>query len=152
MNADTVNAVIALAAVAALVVVALSALVVAVALWRVSADVRRVTRSLDDVTGALKAELPPTLKELRDTSTNLNRVSGELAPRLERVDALLDEADATVQSLRASAEAAEDIVRGPAAAVDRARRTVRAAGEGIARGADRLRRSVEERAGMNRED
>ncbi|HSH21294.1 MAG TPA: hypothetical protein VK992_01590, partial [Candidatus Caenarcaniphilales bacterium] len=80
------------------------------------------------------------------TTGNLERLSRELEPRLERVDALLDEADATATSLRATVEAAEEIVRGPQAAVDRARRTMRAAGAGLARGADRVRRTVEEAA------
>ena len=65
---------------------------------------------------SINEELPATLKELRQSSANLARVTGELQPRLERVDALLDEADGSVQSLRATIEAAEDLVRGPAAA------------------------------------
>jgi len=150
MTAETVNLVIAIAAAVALAVIALSAVVAALALWRVSRDVRGATRSLTDLTGVINAELPATLKELRNTSTNLSRLSAELDPRLQRVDSLLDEADASVQSLRATIEAAEDIVRGPAAAVDRARRTVSAAGKGIARGADRLMREVEERTGRTR--
>jgi len=107
MTADTANALVVAAAVAALVCIALSALIAAFALVRVSRDVRRVTRSLNDVTAALNAELPQTLGELRQTSANLNRVSQELSPRLARVDALLDEADATAASLRATIETAE---------------------------------------------
>jgi hypothetical protein len=42
--------------------------------------------------------------------------------------------------------AAEGIIRGPLDAVDRARQTVRSVGEGIAVGADRLRRAVEDMA------
>ena len=145
MTTETVNAIVAAAAVGALIAVALAALIAAVALWRVARDVRRVSRSLGDVTGALRDELPQTLKELRQTAMNLNRVSDELGPRLMRVDVLLDESEATVQSLRATVETAEDIVRGPAAAMERARRGVTVVGEGLARGADRLRRSVEER-------
>ena len=145
MTTETVNAIVAAAAVGALIAVALAALIAAVALWRVARDVRRVSRSLGDVTSALRDELPQTLKELRQTAMNLNRVSDELGPRLMRVDVLLDESEATVQSLRATVETAEDIVRGPAAAMERARRGVTVVGEGLARGADRLRRSVEER-------
>jgi len=147
MTADLANTLVVAAAVGALVCVALAALIAAVALWRVSRDVRRVARSLNDVTAALSSDLPATLSELRQTSVNLNRVSQELAPRLTRVDALLDEADATVASLRATVETAEDIVRGPAAAMDRARRGVGAVGGGLARGADRLVKSVQERTG-----
>ena len=145
MNPETVNLVVVAAAVGALLVIALSALIVAISLARVARDVRRVSATLDEVAAGVNAELPMTLKELRDGATNLRRVSDELTPRLARVDALLDESDATLQSLRATVEAAEDIVRGPAAAVERARRSVRIAGEGLVRGADRLRQSIEER-------
>ena len=147
MNAETVNSIVAGAGVGALVIIALSALIAAIALWRVARDVRGVTRSLNETVAVANNELPPTLKELRESSTNLRRVSDELAPRIERIDALLDEADATVVSLRATVEAAEDIVRGPSAAVDRARRAAGAAGRALASGADRLRHSVEGRMG-----
>jgi uncharacterized protein YoxC len=148
MNAETVNAIVAGAGVAALVVIALAALIAAIALWRVARDVRGVTLALNETVAVINAELPPTIKELRDSATNLRRVSDELSPRIARVDALLDETDATVQSLRATVEAAEDIVRGPSAAVDRARRAAGAASRALASGADRLRHSVEDR--MNR--
>jgi hypothetical protein len=144
---ETFNLVVAIAAGVALGVVALSALIAALALWRVSRDIKRVGRSANDVLGVINEELPATLKELRQSATNLQRVSAELQPRLERVDALLDEADVSVQSLRATIEAAEDLVRGPAAAMDRAKRTVTAAGVGLVRGADALRRSVTNRGG-----
>src|SRR3954462_15764209 len=121
MTTETANAIVVAAAVGALVVVALAALIAAIALRRMARDVRGVTSSLDEVAGALRTELPQTLKELRGTATNLNRVSDELGPRLMRVDVLLDESEATVQSLRATVETAEDIVRGPQAAMGRAR-------------------------------
>ena len=147
MTPEAANTVVAAAAVGALVVVALAALIAAVALWRVAGDVRRVTTSLDDVSGAVREELPQTLRELRQTATNLNRVSDELGPRLMRVDVLLDESEATVQSLRATVETAEDIVRGPQAAMERARRAAGSASRALVGGADRLRRGVENRLG-----
>lgn len=152
MTPETVNLIIAIVAAVALVVIALSALIAAGALWLSARDVRRVARSLDEVLVVMRTELPATIHDARQASSNLARLTEGLESRLERVDSLLDEADASLQSLRATIEAAEDIVRGPAAAVDRARRTVSAAGKGIARGADRLRRSVEERAGRGRTD
>src|SRR3954453_14529147 len=152
MTTETANAIVVAAAVGALVVVAIAALIAAIALWRVGRDVRRVTSSLDDVVGALRTELPQTLKELRQTAGNLNRVSDELGPRLMRVDNLLDESEATVQSLRATVETAEDIVRGPQAAMDRARRAAGAAGRAISSGADRLRRGVQSRMGNDDRD
>src|SRR3954471_17695740 len=152
MTTETANAIVVAAAVGALVVVAIAALIAAIALWRVGRDVRRVTASLDDVAGALRTDLPATLAELRQTATNLNRVSDELGPRLMRVDVLLDESEATVQSLRATVETAEDIVRGPAAAMDRAKRAAGAASRALGRGADRIRRGVESRMGRDDDD
>lgn len=150
MSNDAANTIVVAAAIAALVAVAVAALIAAVALWRVARDVRHVSASLNEVTAALRDELPPTLTELRQTAANLNRVSDELGPRLIRVDLLLDEAEATIQSVRATAEAAEDIVRGPSAAMDRAKRAAGAAGRALASGADRIRRGVEGR--MSRSD
>lgn len=147
MNPETVNTIVVGAAVGALVVIALAALIAAIALWRMARAVRAVTRSLDETVTVLNAELPPTLKELREGAINLRRVSDEMAPRLERIDMLLDEGEATVQSLRATVEAAEEIVRGPTAAVDRARRAAGAASRALSTGADRLRHSVEGRMG-----
>jgi hypothetical protein len=60
---------------------------------------------------------------------------------------LLDESEATVQSLRATVETAEDIVRGPQAAMERARRAAGTASRALVGGADRLRRGVESRLG-----
>jgi ABC-type transporter Mla subunit MlaD len=145
MTPDNVNLVVAIAAAVALGAIALAALIAAISLWRMSRDVSRVARSADEALSVVNTELPATLKELRQAATNLDRVSAELQPRVGRVDALLNEADASLQSLRATLEAAEDIVRGPAAALDRVQRTVSAAGEGLVRGADRLRRTVQER-------
>ncbi|MEP7158086.1 MAG: hypothetical protein ABI797_01545 [Chloroflexota bacterium] len=145
MTPETVNLILAIAGGVALGVVALSALIAALALWRMSRDVKRISRSTSEVLGVISEELPATLKELRQSSANLARVTGELEPRLTRVDSLLDEADGSVRSLRATIEAAEDLVRGPAAAVDRAKRTVTAAGQGLARGADALVKSVTNR-------
>jgi len=152
MTPESANTIVAAAAVAALIAVALAALIAAIALWRVARDVRRVSGSLNEVVGALRKDLPDTLKEMRETAANLNRVSDELGPRLLRVDMLLDEGEATVQSLRATVETAEDIVRGPSAAMDRAKRAAGAASRALVSGADRLRRGVQSRAGMGSND
>ncbi len=148
MNTESANTIVAAAAVAALIAVALAALIAAIALWRVARDVRRVSGSLDEVVGALRNDLPETLRQMRETSANLNRLSDELGPRLLRVDLLLDESEATLQSLRATVETAEDIVRGPSAAMDRAKRAAGAAGRALSSGADRIRRGVQSRTGM----
>ena len=145
MTSGDVNLILVIAGGIALGFLALAALIAAISLWRISRDVRRVSRTAGEVLAIVNTELPATLKELRQAATNISRVAAELQPRVERVDALLDEADGTLQSLRATIEAAEDIVRGPAAAMERAKRTVGAVGAGIAGGADRLRRQVQGR-------
>lgn len=148
MNIETTNTIVAAAAVIALVCVAIAALIAAIALWRVARDVRGVTRSLDEVTNALRTELPPTLQELRSTATRVNHFSAELEPRLKRIDALLDEGDATLHSVRATADAAQEIVRGPSVAVGRAKGAARSMGAGLARGASRIVRGVGSRVGV----
>lgn len=149
MTADQLNLVFGIAAVVSLAVIALASLVAAVALRRAAGDVRRVARSANQLLDVMNQEVPAALHDLRTTSAQLARVAAEVPPRLERVDGLLDEADASVQSLRATIEAAEDMVRGPAAALDRAKRGVQSAGAGLARGADRLRRRMEQRSGRD---
>ncbi|MEP7379921.1 MAG: hypothetical protein ABI725_10220 [Chloroflexota bacterium] len=145
MTTNDVNLIVAIAAGIALGFIALAALIAAISLWRLSRDVRLVSRSAAEVLTIVNTELPATLKELRQAATNVDRLSAELQPRVARVDALLDEAEGSVASLRATIEAAEDIVRGPAAAMDRAKRTVNAVGAGIAGSAERLRRQVQGR-------
>jgi uncharacterized protein YoxC len=137
---------ITVAMTAAIVVIALAAVALVVGVLVLVRDLRRLSRAAERTLGLVETELPPTIRDLRSATANLERLTRELEPRLERVDALLDEAEATSLSLRATVEAAEDIVRGPAAAVDRTKRTVSAAGKGLARGADRIRRSVEQAA------
>jgi uncharacterized protein YoxC len=147
MTADQLNVLLGAVAIIALAVIVISVVVIALAVRRLARDLGTVTAAANKLLDEVQAQVPPALHDLRSASADLARVSGELPPRLERIDALLDEADATVASLRATAETAEDMVRGPAAAVDRARRTVNAAGQGLARGADRLVRSVQQRRG-----
>jgi len=144
---DNLDGLLALAITVAVVVIAVAAVALAIGLLGVLRDLRRLMAAAQRTMELIETELPPTARDLRTSAANVERLSGELEPRLERVDALLDEAEATSISLRATVEAAEEIVRGPQVAVDRARRTVRSAGAGLARGADRLRRSVEEAAG-----
>ena len=123
----------------------LAVLVLTVSLLRLVREARALARAAQRALAITEEQLPAMLAEMRQTSANVNRLSADLAPRLQRVDRLLDEAELSLASLRATVESAEDIVRGPVAAVERAKRTVRAAGEGLARGAEMLRRGVEER-------
>jgi hypothetical protein len=147
VTVEQVNMIVAVVAVAALVVLALAALLMVISVRRMARDVSALSHALDGALAAVNEELPPTLKDLRATSASLARLAEEVPPRMERLDLLLDEADASVKSLRATIEAAEDIVRGPSAAVDRARRAAGAAGRSLAHGADKLRRGVEDRMG-----
>ncbi len=124
----------------ALVVVALALVLLSVAVMRLASDARRLIVSSDALLGVVSMELPPTLRHVRGLSANLERLSGELDPRLQRVDELLEETEATLTVLRSSLEATGDIVRGPLDAVNNARRAARSIGEGIASGADRLLR------------
>src|SRR5688500_6007074 len=144
MSQDQLTIGLAVAAVICVAVLAISVIVLVVALVRLARDLRELAGSADRSLRSVEEELGPAVHDLREASANLRRLSEELGPRHERVDLLLDEGEGTRLALRATAEAAEDLVRGPAAAMDRARRTVRAAGEGLARGADRLRRNVED--------
>jgi uncharacterized protein YoxC len=140
------NALLSVAIVVALVVAAIAALLVAVGIYRLARELGSLSRATQRTLSAIDSDLPATLADLRAASANLRRLSDELEPRVARIDGLLDEGEQTLVALRSTVEAAEEIVRGPAAALERTRRTVKAAGEGLARGADRLRHRVEERA------
>lgn len=140
------NALLNIAVVAALVVAALAALLLAVGVYRLARELASLSRATERTLSVIDTELPQALADLRIAAANVRRLSEELEPRLARADGLIDEGEQTLLALRSTAEAAEEIVRGPAAAIERTRRTVRAAGEGIARGADRLRQRVEDRA------
>ena len=140
------NALLNIAVVVALAVAALAALLLAVGVYRLARDLASLSRATERTLGVIDAELPPTLADLRAASANLRRLSEEIQPRLERIDGVVSEGEQTMLALRATAEAAEEIVRGPAVAIERTRRTVKAAGEGLARGADRLRQRMEDRS------
>lgn len=129
----------------ALVVVAIAVTVLAVALTRLARDARLLIASSDRMLGLIATDLPPTLGHVRELSANLERLSGELEPRLQRIDELMDETEATLAVLRSSLEATEEIVRGPLDAVNNARNAARSIGEGIASGADRLLRRGQSR-------
>ena len=132
-------------------VVAVSALIAALSLRALARDARSLARSSEQLVTVVQEELPPTLRQLRDLAVEMEQLTHDLGPRLERTDRLVDEVEDTLGALRGTLVAAEGIIRGPLDAVDRARQTVRTVGEGIAVGADRLRRRVEEMA-ARRED
>ena len=108
----------------ALLLAAISLFLLAIAGVRLAGEARGVLRSASRLLVIVEAEVPATLRHLRIVADNLRQVSTELEPRLQRTDALLDEADATLAALRSSFEATEAIIRGPFDAVARATRGV----------------------------
>ena len=58
----------------------------------------------------------------------MDGLADDLPPRLERLDALLDESDETLAAVRASAEATEQVARVPLDAVERVRHVLRRGG------------------------
>ncbi|MBA2570615.1 MAG: hypothetical protein H0V04_05485 [Chloroflexi bacterium] len=119
----------------AAVVTAASLLLTALIAYRLARNVSRTLERLDD-------ELPATLRQARGAAEEVALTVAEARPRLERLDRLADEAEETLVTLRGTLAATQSIVRGPADVVEGARRTVQTVGEGIASGADRLRRRL----------
>lgn len=134
----------AIVAAICLVVITAALVAVAVATVRLAAEARRVVGRSDHLLAALGTELPPTVAQARELGANVSRLATELQARLDRVDALLEEADASLVSLRSSLEGVEEVVRGPLDAVDRARRRVGSLGSGLADRVERFRQRVEE--------
>jgi uncharacterized protein YoxC len=133
-------------------VIAIAVLIAAISLRGLARDARSLAQSSERLVRVIHDELPPTLGQLRDLTVELEQLTHDLGPRLERADRLADEVEDTLSALRGTLVAAEGIIRGPLDAVDRARQTVRSVGEGIAVGADRLRRAVEDMANRRDDD
>jgi hypothetical protein len=123
-------------------VIAVSAVVVAVALWRLSADARATTDRASAVLTMLDTELPPTLAALRTTSHELDELAGESAARLIVIERLAVEGEQTMAAVRELSTSVNEILRGPADTVSGVRRSVSMVGTGISQGADRLRRAI----------
>ncbi len=112
----------------AVLIVALALVVLLVALLRVAREARAALASGTRLLALLETELPPTLGHLRDMATKLDGLAEQLPPRLDHLDALLDEGDQTLAALRSSAEATEQVVRVPLRAMKRVRRTLHMGG------------------------
>ncbi len=115
---------------AAALIVALALLVLLVALLRLMREARATLASGTRLLALLEAELPPTLGHMRDLTAKLDELADQLPPRLEHLDALLDEGDETLAALRSSAEATEQVVRVPLDAMKRVQRGLRIGGSG----------------------
>lgn len=131
MNDETFH----LIAATCLVVLAVAAAIAAWAVFRIGADARRLMVTL-------QTEVPQTLQQARATASAVESLTADLAPRVERLDGLADEAEETLVALRATIAAADSIVRGPADVMDGAKRTAESVGKGLLSGADRIRRKV----------
>ncbi|MBA3959423.1 MAG: hypothetical protein H0X60_03370 [Chloroflexi bacterium] len=131
MTAETFNLIAAIC----LVALALAAVGIAWSVMRTATEARGLMVTLRD-------ELPQTLQQARVTAASVESLTTELAPRLERLDRLADEAEETFVALRATIAAADSIVRGPADVMDGAKRTAESVGKGLLSGADRLRRRM----------
>ncbi len=126
----------------AVVVIALSVAAAAWALVRLARAAEHATTETRALIGVLQQELPETLAVLQRTSDSLDQLAGESAARLVTMDALANEATLTMASVRDLSGSVHEIVRGPADTVTGVKRSARMVGDGIASGADRLRRVI----------
>jgi len=138
MSVDMLWLIVAVAA----IVVATSAAVIAWATWRLAGDARVTAREGQHLSAVLRVELPATLSALERAADSLEQLAGESAGRLVKVDALAQEGEATMIAVRELAASLNEITRGPADTVLGVRRSARMMGEGLAHGADRLRRVI----------
>jgi methyl-accepting chemotaxis protein len=123
-------------------VIALAFISIALSARSLSREARDLARDGDRLVTMLREELPKTIQSVEELSGSLRTLSVEVQPRLKRLDKLADEADATLVSLREASDALAQLARGPADTVVGVKKSVRAVGEGLASGADRLRRAV----------
>jgi uncharacterized protein YoxC len=133
----------------AMVVIAISAAVVAVAFVIVavsvrglSADARDVARHSQALIAVLERDLPPTIQQARELGAGISAVTTEAQPRLERVDSLLVEAEATLIAVREVSNSLNGLVGGPAATVSSVKRSVTTMAGGVVAAGDRIRRAI----------
>ena len=130
-------------------VVAASAVIVAVAMaaiaWSIMALSREADRTASETRAlvrVIQAELPPTVAALQRASDSLERLAAEGGARLATADRLAEEAESTMAAMRDLSSSVHEIVRGPADTVNGVRRSARMVGDGIATGAGRIRRVI----------
>ncbi|MDQ3879691.1 MAG: hypothetical protein M3295_01205 [Chloroflexota bacterium] len=87
-----------------LLLIGIATLVLVVAGLPLIGETRRLVTDLRRLAGLADAELRPTLERLRETATRLDGATGELPPRLERLDVLMENADATLTSVRTASD------------------------------------------------
>ena len=138
MQQDVLWLVVAVAA----VVVAISFAVMAWALWRLAGESRQTAKAGRELMAVLQEELPATITTLERTAASLDQLAGEGAARLVIADRLAEEAGLTMSAVRDLSRSVHEIVRGPAETVTGVKRSARMVGDGIASGADRIRRRI----------
>jgi hypothetical protein len=138
MQQDTLWLVVAGAA----IVVAISFAVMALALWRLAGESRQTAKAGRELMAVLQEELPATITTLERTAASLDQLAGEGAARLVIADRLAEEAGLTMTAVRDLSRSVHEIVRGPAETVTGVKRSARMVGDGLASGADRIRRRI----------
>jgi hypothetical protein len=138
MQQETLWLVLAIAA----VVVAVSFAVMAWSLWRLAGESRETARAGRELMAVLQEELPATITTLERTAASLDQLAAEGAARLVIADRLAEEAELTMTAVRDLSRSVHEIVRGPAETVTGVKRSARMVGDGIASGADRIRRRI----------
>ncbi len=133
----------------AMVVIAISAAVVAGAFVLIAISVRGLSREAGDIAEhsqalitILERDLPPTIQQVRVLGVSISELTAAATPSIERLDALLDEAEATLVAVREVSSSLNGLVGGPAATVSNVKRSARTLGEGVMSGADRIRRAI----------
>lgn len=116
------------------VLIAVALIVFVVASLPLLGDMRRLVADARRLSALTETELRPTLAELRQLTATLNEVSGELRPRLERIDALAAEAEATLGSVGRAADALSRYADLPAAGIASVTAGLRRAGGLFGRG------------------
>ncbi len=94
---------------------------------RLAGDARRLAALTED-------ELRPTLRDVRETAANLNELSVDVAPKLERLGDLMENADRTLDSVREASETVNRYAGVPAMGIASLAAGLRRAGGVFGRG------------------
>ena len=100
-----------------LLLIAVALIVLVVAAIPLLRETRRLAADARRLVALTETELRPTLAELRAVTAALSELSGELRPRLERLDGLATDAEETLESVQRAADAVTRWADLPAAGV-----------------------------------
>ncbi|MFN2483994.1 MAG: hypothetical protein ABR509_03545 [Candidatus Limnocylindria bacterium] len=87
-----------------LLLIGVAALVLVVASLPLLRESRRLVTDARRLAALADSELRPTLERLREVAARLEALSGEAPARLDRLDVLMDNADATLTSVRTASD------------------------------------------------